>query len=62
MGNFLIFTTFNPHNFYKVIKQPEISDNYFQKSNNITGSGFVFDKIYSRELMKRVADYLGPHV
>ena len=62
MGDFLLFGTFNPHNFGKVLKQPEISDNYFQKSNNITGSGFVFDKIYSRELMKRVADYLGPHV
>ena len=33
-----------------------------QKSNNITGSGFVFDKIYSRELIKRVADYIGPHI
>ena len=62
MGNFLLITIFNPHNFDKVIKQPEISDNYMQKSNNITGSGFVFDKIYSRELMKRVADYIGPHV
>ena len=62
MGNFLLITIFNPHNFDKVIKQPEISDNYMQKSNNITGSGFVFDKIYSKELMKRVADYIGPHI
>jgi glycosyltransferase involved in cell wall biosynthesis len=62
MGNFILITTFNPHNFDKVIKQPEISDNYMQKSNNIAGSGFVFDKIYSRELMKRVADYIGPHI
>ena len=62
MGNFILITTFNPNNFGKVIKQPEISDNYMQKSNNITGSGFVFDKIYSRELIKRVADYIGPHI
>jgi glycosyltransferase involved in cell wall biosynthesis len=62
MGNFILITTFNPKNFGKVIKQPEISDNYMQKSNNITGSGFVFDKIYSRELIKRVADYIGPHI
>ena len=62
MGNFLLITIFNPHNFGKVIKQPEISDNYMQKSINITGSGFVFDKIYSRELIKRVADYIGPHI
>ena len=40
MGNFLLITIFNPHNFDKVIKQPQMSDNYIQKSNNITGSGF----------------------
>ena len=62
LGDFLIMSVFNPHSFGKVLKQPEISDNYFQKSNNITGSGLVFDKIYSRELMKRVADYIGPHI
>ena len=62
MSDFLLITTFNPHNFDKVLRQPEISNNYMQKSNNITGSGFVFDKIYSRELMKRVADYIGPHI
>ena len=62
LGNFLIISTFNPHNFGKLLKQPEISDNYNQKYNNITGSGFVFDKIYSKELMKRVADYIGPHI
>ena len=33
-----------------------------QKKKNISGSGFVFDKIYSRELMLRVADYIGPHI
>ena len=62
MGNFLLITIFNPNNFGKVLKQPDISDNYMQKSNNITGSGFVFDKIYTRELMKKVADYIGPSV
>ena len=62
MSDFLLITTFNPHNFDKVLRQPEISNNYMQKSNNITGSGFVFDKIYSRELMKRVEDYIGPHI
>ena len=33
-----------------------------QKSRNITGSGLVFDKIYSKELLRRVADYIGPHI
>ena len=59
-GNFLLFKTFNPKNFGKLIHQPEISLNYFQGSNNVSGSGFVFDKIFSKELMKRTADYIGP--
>ncbi len=62
LGDFLVISVFNPHSFRKVLKQPEISDNYFQKANNITGSGLVFDKLYSKELMKRVADYIGPHI
>ena len=60
IGNFILFQTFVPFNFGKLIRQPEISENYFQKANNITGSGFVFDKIFSKELMKRTADYIGP--
>ena len=62
MDPFVIFFTFNPNNFDKVIKQPEISDNYMQKKKNITGSGLVFDKIYRRDLIKRFADYIGPHI
>ena len=62
MDQFLIFNTFNPNNFNKVIKQPEIGDNYMQKQKNVTGSGLVFDKIYRRELIQRAADYIGPHI
>jgi glycosyltransferase involved in cell wall biosynthesis len=62
MDPFVLFFTFNPNNFDKVIKQPEIGDNYMQKKKNITGSGLVFDKIYSKELIYRIADYLGPHI
>ena len=62
MEPFCVFFTFNPNNFNKILRQPEIGDNYLQKRNNITGSGFVFDKIYSRELIQRVADYIGPHI
>ena len=62
MDPFVIFFTFNPNNFNQVIYQPEIGDNYLQNKKNVTGSGLVFDKIYSRELMLRVADYLGPHI
>jgi glycosyltransferase involved in cell wall biosynthesis len=59
---FVLFNTFNPNNFNQVIRQPEIGDNYMQKKKNVTGSGLVFDKIYSKELMIRIAKYLGPHI
>ena len=58
---FVIFFTFNPTNFYQIIRQPELGDNYWQKKKNITGSAFVFDKLYKRELILRVGDYIGPH-
>ena len=62
MGNFLLYSTFNSNNFDKLIKQPEIGDNYLQKSKNITNSIFVFDKLYKRQLIKRVASFIGPHI
>ena len=62
MDKFYLFFTFNLFNFNKVIKQPEIRDNYMQKKKHVTGSGFVFDKIYSRNLIKRIADFIGPHI
>ena len=62
MDSFYLFFTFNLHNFNQIIRQPEIRDNYMQKRKHVTGSGFVFDKIYSRELIYRIADYLGPHI
>ena len=62
MDPFAIFCTFNPFNFEQIIRAPEIGDNFMQKKKNITGSGFVFDKIYSRDLILRVGDYLGPHI
>ena len=62
MDQFVIFNTYNPNNFNQIIRQPEIGDNYMQKKKNVTGSGLVFDKIYSKDLMIRIADYLGPHI
>ena len=62
LDKFVIFNTYNPNNFNQIIRQPEIGDNYMQKKKHVTGSGFVFDKIYSKELIIRIADYLGPHI
>jgi glycosyltransferase involved in cell wall biosynthesis len=62
MDKFAIFFTFNPNTFNQVIRAPYIGDNYFQNKKDVTGSGFVFDKIYSRELIIRAANYIGPDV
>ena len=61
-GPFYLFYTFNPTNFNNVIYQPEIGDNYMQKKKHVTGSGLVFDKIYSKEVIKKVSEYIGPEV
>ena len=62
MDNMVIFNTFNPTAFNKIYRSPYIGDNYFQGKQDVTGSGFVFDKIYSRQLIIRAANYIGPDV
>ena len=56
----ILFNSFNQKIFGYVLHQPDISLNYFQETNAITGSGFVFDKIFGKELMKCTTDYIGP--
>ena len=58
----VIFNTYNPNNFDQIIRKPHIGDNYMQKKKDVTGSGLVFDKIYKKDLIYRIADYLGPHI
>ena len=58
----VIFNTYNPNNFDQIIRKPYIGDNYMQKKKDVTGSGLVFDKIYKKDLIYRIADYLGPHI
>ena len=62
MGPFQIFNTYNTNNFEQVIRQPIVGLNYMQKGKNITGSTFAFDKLYSKDLINRMADYIGPHI
>ena len=62
MDKFAIFFTFNPNTFNQVFRAPYIGGNYFQGKKDVTGSGFVFDKIYSRALIIRSANYLGPEI
>jgi glycosyltransferase involved in cell wall biosynthesis len=62
MDKMVIFNTFNPNTFNQIVRAPYIGDNYFQGKQDVTGSGFVFDKIYSRKLIIRAANYIGPDV
>ena len=62
MDKMVIFNTFNPTTFNQIVRAPYIGDNYFQGKKDVTGSGFVFDKIYSRQLIIRAANYIGADV
>ena len=62
MDKMVIFNTYNPNTFNQIVRAPYIGDNYFQGRQDVTGSGFVFDKIYSRQLIIRAANYIGPDV
>jgi glycosyltransferase involved in cell wall biosynthesis len=57
---FGIFYTFNPNTFNKVIREPYIGYNFMQGRRDVTGSTFVFDKIYRRSLALRTANYIAP--
>ena len=55
-------STVNLNNINKIIRKPYISDNYFQKNRDITESRFVFDKIYKKNLIEKIADFIGPQI
>lgn len=61
-NDFVLFRSYNPYGFDKLYTQPEIRNNYFQNFNNISGSGFIFDKFISRGLLDRVIDLIGEDV
>ena len=56
------YNTINLNNINKVLKKPYISENYFQKNRDITESRFIFDKMYKKNLIQKIADYIGPQI
>ena len=56
------YSTVNLNNVNKIIKNPYISQNYLQKNRDITESRFVFDKIYKKNIIQKIADYIGPQI
>ena len=56
------YHTVNLNNINKIMKKPYIEENYFQKNRDITESRFGFDKIYKKELIQKIADYIGPQI
>ena len=51
-------------NLKNLIKQPDITDNYFNKYKNKIrqNSEIIFDKMYKKILIKRLANYIGPNI
>lgn len=60
-NTFLLATTVNKDRTNKILVQPEIRNNFFyiNKSEEDLISGIVYDKLYSRKLIKRMADAMG---
>ena len=56
------YSTVNLNNVNKLIKKPYIPENYFQKKRDITESRFAFDKIYKKNLVEKIADFIGPQI
>ena len=56
------YHTVNLNNINKIMKKPYIEENYFQKNRDITESRFAFDKIYKKEIIQKIADYIGPQI
>ena len=56
------YSTVNLNNVNKIIKKPYISENYFQKNRDITESRFAFDKIYKKNLIQKIGDFIGPQI
>ena len=58
---YLFFENLIPNNFNTIIGQPEIRD-YYKKSSNKTGPHIIFDKIFKKELIVNVSDYIGQNI
>ena len=56
------YSTVNLNNINTIIRKPNIDDNYFQKKRDITESRFIFDKIYKKNLIEKIGDYIGPQI
>lgn len=60
--NLKLNSVLNPNDFNKILKQPGIIDNYYKDKTNFDYSDFIFDKIYSRQLIKRISNFIGPNI
>lgn len=59
-----IISGIDKSNLKNLIKQPDITDNYFNKYKNKIrqNSEIIFDKMYKKILIKRLANYIGPNI
>ena len=59
-----IISKIDKENTKKLIKQPNIVETFYNqyKTKNKINSEIIFDKIYSKRLIKRLANYIGPNI
>ena len=57
-----LLPTYNTNNINKVIKQPDIKNLYLEKKAKDGKNEFIYDKIYSRRVIQKAADIVGPQI
>lgn len=62
LENLQLNSMLNSNDFNKVLKQPEIIDNYYKEKKNFDFSDFIYDKIYTKQLIKRISNFIGPNI
>ena len=55
-----LISQIDKNNLTMLIKQPDIEDYYYRNIKN--KNEVIYDKIYSKRLIKRISNFIGPHI
>ena len=56
-----LISQIDKNNLTQVLKQPEIEDYYYNNVKNKKNE-IIFDKLYSKRLIKRISNFIGPNI
>jgi glycosyltransferase involved in cell wall biosynthesis len=56
-----LISQIDKNNLTQVLKQPEIEDYYYNNMKNKKNE-IIFDKLYSKRLIKRISNFIGPNI